>query len=98
MTIYERMEALQKKTGKTVLQLRREIGISTGAWYYLRNGEREPTLKMLHRLEKAEREAGLLPKAETSEMSSTPAEPPKIKATSQPDITEQLAELKIKIV
>lgn len=53
------MEHLRDKLGCSLSDLCKKIGVSRTHVYYLKNGNQEPTNKMLARLEAAERSAGI---------------------------------------
>lgn len=60
MSISSRIEALKKATGRSLEEIRSDLDVSRGMFHYMRSGERNPSRKILERLEDAERAAGIL--------------------------------------
>jgi transcriptional regulator with XRE-family HTH domain len=66
VSITSRIEALKTATGRSLEEIRTQLGVSRGMFHYMRSGERNPSRKILDRLEAAERSAGLLAEPESS--------------------------------
>jgi transcriptional regulator with XRE-family HTH domain len=61
VSISSRIEALRKATGRSLEEIRAQLDVSRGMFHYMRSGERNPSRKILERLEAAERQAALAP-------------------------------------
>ena len=63
VNLSERLERLRHARTVTWAELREVLGIGETMLHYLKTGQRQPSPKLIRRIEQAEREADLLPPA-----------------------------------
>jgi transcriptional regulator with XRE-family HTH domain len=59
VSVEERVEKLKLATGRSLEEIRKSLGLSRAMFHYIRRGERNPSWKIMQRLEAAERAAGI---------------------------------------
>ena len=91
----DRVRALQKAKRMTVAEVLRHLDISPPMFSMIRNGKRNPSVKTLRRLERAEREAGMAAEKPPAPERSPPAvrEPPANYMPDHRDLSEKLDEI-----